>query len=90
MAELYGTSVVPCYVYVLLVHIYGFFQPMKDYAEVFAFYNNLQYVLYETGCLETIDRTPHPRTVSNAHGVHVCIFSAPRECMGILLEGRYM
>lgn len=63
-------------------------QDMKDHQEVEAFYNSLQYVLYETGCLETIDRTPHPRSGSNVHGAHVCILSAPRECMGILLEGK--
>lgn len=54
---------------------------IKDY------YNTLQYILYETGYPETIDRTSNPNKEHVSEHVAIAILSSPLECIGMLLEG---
>ncbi|KAL3855367.1 hypothetical protein ACJMK2_014578, partial [Sinanodonta woodiana] len=53
---------------------------------VMKYYESLQYILYETGYPETVDRTSQPRTASK-DDITICMLSSPVECMSILTEG---
>ncbi|KAK3586594.1 hypothetical protein CHS0354_027732 [Potamilus streckersoni] len=53
---------------------------------IMKYYESLQYMLYETGYPETVDRTSQPRTVSK-DDITICMLSSPVECMSTLTEG---
>lgn len=57
--------------------------------ELLDFYNNLQYVLYETGFPETQDRTAMPSRANIKENAVVALLSPPDDCMAIVLECRY-
>ncbi|KAL3855360.1 hypothetical protein ACJMK2_014575 [Sinanodonta woodiana] len=59
--------------------------PPED-ENIMSYYESLQYILYETGYPETVDRTNQPISVQKDE-VSICILSSPVQCMSILMEG---
>ncbi|KAK3586593.1 hypothetical protein CHS0354_027730 [Potamilus streckersoni] len=50
------------------------------------YYESLQYMLYETGYPETVDRSSQPISAQK-DAVSICVLACPVECMAILMEG---